>query len=111
MPAPRDRYSDRRNQFIRQWRLLVLLRRRPHTLPELAAALRCCQRTVRRDIYALQAVPLPIASKWPAGEGVDPSPVKGRPYSGLIIDANVWSLGAMPEWPRNDEVPSDELSA
>jgi hypothetical protein len=78
MTTPRSRYSDRCSQIIRQWRLLVLLRRAPRTLSELARLLDCHQRTVRRDLYALQAVPLPIGSKYPAGEGVDPCPMAGR---------------------------------
>lgn len=105
MAIPRSRYSDRCSQIIRQWRLLVLLRRAPRTLSELAKLLDCHQRTVRRDLYALQAVPLPIGSKYPAGEGVDPCPMKGRNDR-----ENVWAIGVMDEWPRTEEVPSDELA-
>lgn len=107
---PNARYADRGNQIIRQWRLLVLLRRAPRTLPELAQLLECTERTVRRDIYALQAVPLPIGNKYPAGEGMDPGPMKGRPHpKGRLWDANVWAIGVMDEWPRTDELPAREL--
>jgi hypothetical protein len=106
MTTPRSRYSDRCSQIIRQWRLLVLLRRAPRTLSELARLLDCHQRTVRRDLYALQAVPLPIGSKYPAGEGVDPCPITGRHGD----RENVWAIGVMEAWPRTDEVPTDELA-
>src|SRR4051812_13073160 len=105
MASPRSRYSDRCSQIIRQWRLLVLLRRAPRTLSELAKLLDCHQRTVRRDLYALQAVPLPIGNKYPAGEGVDPCPIAGRHGD----RENVWAIGVMEAWPRSDEVPTDEL--
>jgi predicted DNA-binding transcriptional regulator YafY len=74
MAIPRARYSDRCSQIIRQWRLLVLLRRAPRTLSELAKLLDCHQRTVRRDLYALQAVPLPIGNKYPPGK----ASIRGR---------------------------------
>jgi hypothetical protein len=112
MTIPRARYSDRCSQIIRQWRLLVLLRRAPRTLSELARLLDCHQRTVRRDLYALQAVPLPITSKYAAGEGIDPSPLKGRPLNpNWNMDRNMWALGAIDEWPRHDETPAEELTA
>jgi hypothetical protein len=90
---PNARYADRCNQIIRQWRLLVLLRRAPRTLPELAQLLECTERTVRRDIYALQAVPLPIGNKYPAGEGMEPGPMKGRPHGRRVVRGSQTGTG------------------
>lgn len=109
---PRVRWTTRCNPFVRQWQLIVLLRRAPRTLPELATLLGCCQRTVRRDLYALQAVPLPITSRYTANEGSDPHPNTGRPKQDTGGPAlNLWAIGETPEWPRNEPVPVRELHA
>lgn len=85
----------RNNQFIRQWRLLVLLRRGPKTLKQLARALDCCERTIRRDLEALQAVPLPIVRQGSASDNERDKP---------------WALAkSFPEWPRDEETPVREL--
>ena len=52
----------RGKQFVRQWRLLLMLRRSPRPLSALARALDCHERTVRRDLEVLQSVPLPVVS-------------------------------------------------
>ena len=89
---PRFRWAARGNPFVRQWKLIVLLRRAPRTLAELAQLLGCHQRTIRRDLYALQAVPLPITSRYAANEGTRPHPLRGRRWShGDHLEPNVWS--------------------
>jgi hypothetical protein len=41
---PAQRYGGRGSQFVRQWKLLLLLRQGQHTLSGLAQQLGCCQR-------------------------------------------------------------------
>jgi hypothetical protein len=84
---------ERGGQFVRQWQILVLLRRRAYTLSMLAAKLGVCQRTVRRDIYLLERVPFPIYR------------VKGQE----IGDPTYWKIGPIPAWSRSEESPSREL--
>lgn len=81
--------------FLRMWRILVLLRCQPHTLQELSEKLSVCTRTIRRDLRALQAVPLPIESRFT-------EPTRAGIRSG---EANVWSLGETPAWPRREVSP------
>lgn len=81
------------------WRLLVLLRERPHTLAELASELEMSERNVRRHLSALEAVPLPISQCKLPRENV----------RGHQIDVVGWSLGSMPEWPRNQATPIAEI--
>jgi predicted DNA-binding transcriptional regulator YafY len=112
MPRPFARYADRCNVFVRQWRLLVLLRRGPKSLKQLSRALDCHERTVRRDLYALQAAGLPITSRFAANEGTDPSPLKDRPWRGFgEPEPNAWFICGMAEWPNDEVLPVDELRA
>lgn len=92
---------SRREQFVRQWRVLLALRQGPRTLRQLAEELGVCQRTVRRDLYALQRVPLPISSLFPGGDAAR----KGI----RAQDPNLWCLGETPAWPRREAFPAREL--
>jgi predicted DNA-binding transcriptional regulator YafY len=53
---------DRNRQLIRQWRILRLLEDRGRTLDELAASadVGVTTRTIRRDLFALEAAGFPI---------------------------------------------------
>lgn len=88
---PQRRYSSRGSQFVRQWKLLVLLRWKPHTLAMLSVELGCHGRTVRRDLEVLQAVGLPIVADEP----------QSKP--------STWAVGSMPEWPAREVSPVQEL--
>lgn len=87
--------SQRCRTFVRMWRVLVLLRQRPHTLVELADMLGVHPRTIRRDLVALKQVPLPIASKFTASTRAG---IRGA-------EPNVWCLGEIPTWPRMESTP------
>lgn len=88
-------------KFIRQWRILVELRQGPRSLRQLAEALAVHPRTVRRDISALQRVPLPITSRF-----------DGDSREGIrSADPQVWSLGATPAWPRDQLYPIADLAS
>jgi hypothetical protein len=95
--TPGDR--ERRSTFVRQWRLLIELRQGPRTMQQLAEALDVHPRTVRRDIYALQRVPLPITSRFTTAtrQGI------------RVVDHNLWSLGEMAEWPRREAFPTGAI--
>jgi len=83
--------------LVRCWRILVILRQRPSTLQMLAEDLGVTTRTIRRDLKALQRVPLPIGIRSRRGlRGGDP---------------NVWILGEVPEWPRREDLPTRPLEA
>ena len=82
----------RGSQAVRQWQLLVELRRGPRTLEQLAAVLGASQRTVYRDIVGLEAVPFPI--------------VRTEGSAGVV-----WSVGCMRSWPRNEPTPIASLEA
>lgn len=86
------------------WRIVVLLRAKPHTLEDLAKALSASERTIRRDILALQAVPLPIESRFP--------PVGSRsPRFGVQVHRrNEWFIRASAEWPEGSPVPVADLA-
>ncbi len=79
---------------MRQWRLIILLRRRAWTIEELAEELDVCCRTIYRDLDALQMVPFPITTT-----------ERNKHQRGR------WSLGPMVEWPRNEAAPVRELRA
>lgn len=87
--------SQRSRAFVRMWRVLVLLRSRPHTLPELAGLLGVHPRTIRRDLVALKSVPLPIESRLTAPSRAG---VRGA-------EPNVWCVGEIPAWPREEPTP------
>lgn len=91
MPAPHTRFAPRNSALIRQWRVLVMLRNRAHTLAEMAGRLGCTERTVRRDLEALQLVPFPIRK---IGNGPGDGP-------------GIWHLGEFKGWPRNESTPTD----
>jgi hypothetical protein len=82
--------------FLRMWRIVVLLRCHPHTLHDLAVKLGVCTRTIRRDLKALQAVPLPIGGRFPEGESR-----KGIQAQ----EPQLWSWGETPAWPRREVAP------
>lgn len=86
---------DRCRVFVRMWRIVVLLRCAPHTLDELAAKLRVSPRTIRRDLKALQAVPLPIVGRF---NEASRKGVRGQ-------DPQLWAWGETPAWPRRDRGP------
>ena len=95
---PRTRYGVRGSQFVRQWRLVLLLRRGQQTLADLSRELDCSQRTVRRDLAVLESIPLPITS-W-----------RGNNEGGIDAGGTVyWALDAMPEWPRRAVAPVRQL--
>lgn len=100
MDAP-ELLPPRRRGFLRMWRIVVLLRCRPHTLQDLAEKLSVSTRTIRRDLQALQAVPLPIQSRFasPTRAGI-----RGA-------DPNEWFLGEIPAWPRREVAPIAAVDA
>lgn len=89
-------WQGRNEMVVRQWRLLVLLRRQRWTLPALAAHCGVCERTIRRDLTALQAVPLPIV--------FEPAEPRSRKPA-------VWALASASAWPRNEATPVREVRA
>lgn len=93
MPRPFTRCSQRNSVFVRQWRVLVLLRAGGWTLAELSERLGCSQRTARRDIEALEEVPFPIM-KIGKGHGDGPG---------------IWYLGEFRGWPRDKTTPTSTL--
>lgn len=91
------RLDGPRSRFVRMWRILVLLRQRPRSLAELAQMLSTSERTIRRDLYALQRVPLPITSRYPIGVGA---------REGVrSVDQNEWCLEECAVWPRQEVAP------
>lgn len=86
--------------FIRMWRVLVLLRQKPQTLSALARMLGVSTRTIRRDLYLLQQVPLPVASRFPEGR-------KGVRSE----DATEWFVTETAAWPSGDRVPRADVGA
>jgi predicted DNA-binding transcriptional regulator YafY len=85
--------------LVRTWRVLVLLRAKPHTLDELADKLSVTSRTIRRDIVALQSVPLPIESRYPVAGPRSPR------YGVQAQLQNEWFIKATPEWPAGERTP------
>ena len=81
--------------FRVSWGLLVQLRRRRWTIPELALELGVHERTVRRYLYLLREVGLPVQNV---------GSVKGP-------DRGLWMIGSTPEWPRGEASPIKELRA
>jgi predicted DNA-binding transcriptional regulator YafY len=53
----------RNRVVIRQWGIVRELRRGSRTLGQLAEALRCSERTIRRDLAALQEAYVPIVQE------------------------------------------------
>jgi hypothetical protein len=96
---PAQRYGGRGSQFVRQWKLLLLLRQGQHTLSGLAQQLGCCQRTIRRDLAVLESAHIPVMS-WRINDG------GGMDEGGTIY----WGLDTFPEWPRREVVPCAMLS-
>lgn len=92
------RDSQRSRAFVRMWRVLVLLRARPHRLDELADMLRVSPRTIRRDLHALRSVPLPIHSRFPVGPDGTRKHVR-------ITDRNEWFCGEIAAWPAREIAP------
>jgi predicted DNA-binding transcriptional regulator YafY len=86
-------WQGRGELIVRQWRLLVLLRRGPQSIAQIARALGVCHRTVYRDLDALAAVPFPIERRINGAR---------REQTALLV---------MPEWPRNQTTPTRELRA
>jgi hypothetical protein len=87
----------------RMWRIVVLLRAKPHTLEELAKALSVSERTIRRDILALQAVPLPIESRFP------PAGTRSPRFGIQVHRRNEWFIRATAEWPEGSRIPVADL--
>jgi predicted DNA-binding transcriptional regulator YafY len=83
-------------QFVRQWRVLIALRRQRWTLEQLARELQCSQRTIARDIEVLEAVGLPITTT-----------VERR--RGLTVE--FLFAGNWPAWPRNEVAPVADLKS
>ena len=107
MSGARVNNSRRSSGFIRMWRLVVLLRARPHQLAELARMLGVSERTIRRDLAAVQLVPLPIESRHPSPY----SPSVSCRLGVRAIDRNEWFIKAMPEWPEGAPVPGADVTA
>jgi hypothetical protein len=92
-----SRPLPRANQVLRQWRLLVLLRRDWWTLKQMAAQLGCCTRTVRRDLAVLETVPFPIQQR--------------REVDDIGCDAEArYTVGTMVEWPRRESCPLRDVA-
>ena len=100
--------SGRRATVVRMWRILVLLRQRPHRLGELAQMLGASERTIRRDLAALQAVPLPVESRLPL-QGTIPGPSCRRGLRG--VERNEWFVRDVTPWPAGAPVPTRDLPA
>lgn len=88
----------RGGQLVRQWTLLVTLRSGQFTLAQLAAALGCSPRTVRRDLAVLESIHFPIQS-WRINND-------GAMDAGASV---YWSIQAMKEWPRRETTPIARL--
>lgn len=72
----------------RQWQLLVMLRRKPlKSTRALARELGVSHRTIMRDLDLLESIPFPLVRD---GE-------------------STVTLLSMPEWPRRDATPAQEL--
>lgn len=99
--------AGRRAPFVRMWRLVVLLRTRPHQLAELARMLSVSERTIRRDLQALQRVPLPIESRHPSPF----SPSVSCRLGVRAIDRQEWFIKAMPAWPDREVAPIGDVDA
>lgn len=91
------RWGPRGSQFVRQWRLLVLLRGSPRTLKWLADELGVHQRTIRRDLEVLQDAGMPIGSLGRNDE------------SGWDASQSMWFIGHIPEWPKRQATPTEML--
>ncbi len=94
MAAPLGRELARGNPFLRQWRILVLLRRSRRTLEELAAEAGCSTRTTRRDLEVLQAAGLPIYTE------------RGEELGALLY----WRVHPFSQWPAGELTPVEELA-
>lgn len=93
---PLSRAGKYGTQFIRQWRVLVLLRGRARTLAWLARELGTCKRTVSRDLDVLHAAGMPIGQIGARGE------------PDALLEP-LWYAGDIPEWPTRDVLPTREL--
>jgi predicted DNA-binding transcriptional regulator YafY len=83
--------ADRLRTVRRHWRILLLLRTRPHTIHELVNIFRVSLRTMRRDMGALEAL-FPIRVE--AGSRGNPS---------------LYALPPLPQWPRHEVAPIADL--
>ena len=83
---PKTRNLVDGSQVLRQWQLLLELRKGPRSKYELADVLGASDRTVYRDILTLEAAGFPLI----ATEGQRPV---------------LWSLASMRAWPRNEPYP------
>ncbi len=106
MESDLEAVAGRRAPFVRMWRLVVLLRTRPHQLAELARMLSVSERTIRRDLQALQRVPLPIESRYPA----PCSPSVSCRLGVRAVDRQEWFIKAMPEWPDREVAPIADVA-
>lgn len=98
----------RANMLLRQWRLLVKLRRGWWTLEEMAEELGVTTRTIRRDLAVLETVPFPIVQTEPGD--VPAGLVKGRRSVSEFKDKRMWSVAQMDTWPRNEAMPVREVA-
>lgn len=91
--------TERGRALRRQWRLIVLLRQRRRTLPDLAEQLGVTTRTIRRDLEVLESVGVALGKE---EASVDPRhPDQYQPA--------YWFLAQMPEWPWREPAPIAEL--
>lgn len=80
--------KGRNEQLIRTWALLVKMRSgRYWNISQLADAFGVTERTVRRDLEALQSLHFP-----------------------LIQERGLWRLGLMKEWPLRSTAPIQDLT-
>lgn len=80
----------RNRQIVRQWRILIALRRRAYTLHMLAAKCGVTHRTIRRDLECLQEAGFPIYD------------VRGREMGDCVY----WKFaGDSKVWPREEVAP------
>jgi DeoR-like protein with HTH domain len=94
MPLRSPNDAFRLQGVVRVWQLIVLLRERSYTIPDLARRFRVSERTVRRDLWVLQRIPLPLRRSLDENEGERPPR---------------FTLAAMAEWPRREVLPIKEL--
>ena len=86
----------RSDGFIRQWKLLVLLRRRPYTLQDLASEFAVSTRTIRRDLLLLESAGLPVCRVTKAKE---------------TEQGALWRIESTRAWPRDSATPVAPLES
>lgn len=92
MPGQLRRDLPRGNAFLRQWRILVMLRRHRQTLDQLAKACGCTTRSIRRDLDVLLEAGFPI-------------------HDVRIDGVSYWKVLSIAGWPRGETTPTQDMVA